>query len=77
MKKDHCIDCGYDIIGNMRPPYSKRIVEGKPMTRAHAKFLFVDSRGGLCCNCYLSHIEREASDLIKRNNESRKVNKTR
>jgi hypothetical protein len=67
MKQNHCIDCGYDIIGKLRPPYSERkTINGGKMTYANAKALFVDSRGGRCCTCYLAYVKKEVQALMKR-----------
>lgn len=62
-KKDGCcVDCGHDIIGNMSPPYSKRLGhDGEAMTRAAAISLFVTPRGGRCYDCYLTHDKAEVS----------------
>ena len=59
-----CIDCKQPQ--RLSPPLSARTHEGAPMTRVTALFLFRDSKGGRCVDCYVKHQAAETAALIQR-----------
>ncbi len=64
-KKLTCPDCGRELLKNFSLAGRKN-QDGKPMTRADAIRLFVDSRGGRCTDCHLAHQREETSKLCRR-----------
>lgn len=59
-----CLDCGREL--SLSPPLAKRRGhDGRPMSRADALHLFVDSRGGRCVDCCLKRRSEETSKLCR------------